>query len=66
MSSMDNDLELAHGHSSMHRVEVLGSSICGGIYCMVIFPPSDVVEWVDEDPSGQGQPLCVRSVGSTA
>jgi hypothetical protein len=46
---MQIDRELAHKHSSKHRVEILSSLACGCFYCLSIYPPSDVVEWIDED-----------------
>lgn len=50
------DLESAHGHSSRHRGEVLGSELCGCFYCCQTFPPSAIEDWVDE----------VNDVGTTA
>lgn len=39
----------AHGHSIDHRTEVEGSSICGCFYCLHIFPPSSITEWIKND-----------------
>lgn len=56
-----DSLQLAHTHSSRHRAEILGSRICGCFYCLAMYPPAALVEWVDDDPSGQGQTaLCAR------
>jgi hypothetical protein len=38
----------AHKHSSNHREEVMRSSICGCFYCLSIFIPSEILDWVDE------------------
>lgn len=46
---MQIDLKLAHKHSSKHRAEILSSLACGCFFCLSIYPPSDVVEWTDED-----------------
>jgi hypothetical protein len=37
----------AHRHSSLHRAELERSEICGCFYCMAIFPPSRITEWID-------------------
>jgi hypothetical protein len=35
--------------------------LCGCFYCRAIHPPSEITEWVDEDPAGGGQTaLCPR------
>jgi hypothetical protein len=46
---MADDIIAAHKHSSIHRGELAKSTICGCFYCMSIFPPSDIVEWIDND-----------------
>ncbi|CAD6366067.1 hypothetical protein SHEWT2_00730 [Shewanella hafniensis] len=43
-----NELMEAHKHSSNHRTEILSSTTCGCFYCLSIFPPTSVVEWVDD------------------
>lgn len=51
----------AHTHSANHREEVLSSTRCGCFYCLAMFPPSDIVEWIDEDERGIGQTaMCPR------
>jgi hypothetical protein len=45
---MSQDHILAHKHSIMHRNELENSSLCGCFYCLAIFPPSDIVEWIDD------------------
>lgn len=57
---MKCDLEAAHRHSIRHREEILASETCGCFYCLAIFPPRDIKEWVDEE-AGIGQTvLCPR------
>lgn len=46
----------AHVHSSSHREEIERSELCGCFYCLAVFPPSRVLEWIDE----------VDDVGTTA
>jgi hypothetical protein len=37
----------AHKHSIHHREEVLTSDVCGCFYCLAVFRPSEINEWVD-------------------
>jgi hypothetical protein len=45
----------AHAHSSDHRKEVLRSEVCGCFYCLEIFRPARILDWVDEDIEGIGK-----------
>nr|WP_315466198.1 hypothetical protein [uncultured Rhodoferax sp.] len=45
-----NDIITAHSHCSSHRVEVLTSSVCGCFYCLDIFAPTAIKDWVDFPP----------------
>ena len=45
----DPRLEQAHKHSSNHRDEILRSEVCRCFYCLEMFSPSEIEEWVDED-----------------
>src|SRR5262245_8942360 len=49
------NIRVAHEHSSKHRVEIMGSSICGCFYCTARYPLHRIVDWIDEDAFGQGQ-----------
>ena len=44
----DNEHVLAHDHCSFNRLELERSDICGCFYCMTTFPPSEIIEWIDE------------------
>jgi hypothetical protein len=46
---MKQDHIIAHKHCSIHRGELNRSSLCGCFYCGAIFPPSDIVEWIDDE-----------------
>ena len=51
----------AHTHSSSHRSEIEGSDQCGCFYCLAIFSPSEIKDWVDKNSAGTGQTaLCAR------
>ena len=39
----------AHKHSSRHRRELEASESCGCFFCMALYAPSAIEEWVDED-----------------
>ena len=43
----------AHDCSSRHEEQIMASDICGCFYCLSIFKPSAIVEWIDE-PVGTG------------
>ena len=52
---IDNNSKTAHQHSDNHREEILQSELCGCFYCLRIFSPSKIIEWVDEDENEIGQ-----------
>ncbi len=49
-----SNIREAHAHSSNHRTEIADSTLCGCFCCCELFPPSDILEWVDEGSDGQG------------
>lgn len=58
---MRTDLYEAHRHSINHREEILTSETCGCFYCLAIYPPDEIKEWIDDDDNGIGQTvLCPR------
>lgn len=42
------NVEVAHKFASLHREQVESSSFCGCFYCLEIFHPREIIEWVDE------------------
>jgi len=44
---MKKDIIAAHHYSSNHRESVLDSDVCGCFYCLSIFSPSEIEDWVD-------------------
>ena len=50
------DLVLAHKSSSNNRQQIAQSEVCGCFYCLAIFAPSVIEEWVDNDDTA----LCPR------
>lgn len=55
-------LYLAHRHSSKNREEVLASKECGCFYCLRIFTPDKIEDWIDSNKEGIAQtalcPFC--------
>lgn len=54
--------EEAHIHSMLHREEIEASKICGCFFCMHIFSPEEIKEWIDvqhrQDPQTAICPKC--------
>lgn len=48
-SSMPKHIYEAHQHSTNHRTEIESSKICGCFYCLKIFAPSEIHEWIKND-----------------
>jgi hypothetical protein len=59
---VEMDLEYAHRRSIRHRAAILGSVRCGCFYCLSVFPPSEITDWIDEEEATDiGQTaLCPR------
>ena len=53
----------AHKNSSRHRDEILSSELCGCFYCLKVFSPSDIMDWVDETNNDE---TAINQVGQTA
>jgi hypothetical protein len=50
----------AHRHCIRHRDEIEASESCGCFYCLEIYSPSEIIDWVEEsDPPGFSA-LCPR------
>ncbi len=41
------DIIAAHKHCTGHRDEILTSEVCGCFFCLAIYPPGEIKEWVD-------------------
>ena len=62
----------AHKHAASHRAELLSSRECGCFYCLSVFAPRKIMDWVDwplDTPEGKelelALPRSVRTVEST-
>src|SRR5262249_14723607 len=49
------DYITAHKHSIRHRAELEASERCGCFYCLAIFSPERIADWLHE---GEGTALC--------
>ncbi|HUN90360.1 MAG TPA: hypothetical protein VMU28_16280 [Terriglobales bacterium] len=45
---MPSEILNAHKHCSKHREELIRSDSCGCFYCLKIFAPDEIAEWIDE------------------
>jgi NAD-dependent SIR2 family protein deacetylase len=43
----------AHGKSSSHKKEILESEECVCFYCQETYPPTEIVEWIEENNGGE-------------
>lgn len=68
LSSPDSipDLDEAHKHCTKNRTELAKSSTCGCFYCLEIYEPCEITEWVDEDQTAIGAKCPVDSVIGSA
>ena len=48
VASNDDPIVTAHKHCIANREEVLASDQCGCFYCLRIFNPTEITEWLDE------------------
>lgn len=48
-SLTQEDIISAHDDASYHRFEIEKSSSCGCFYCLRIFTPVEIKEWIDGD-----------------
>lgn len=43
------DVISAHQFSINHRTQIEASDRCGCFYCLAVFSPAEITEWVDQD-----------------
>lgn len=58
----ENIYDKAHKHSIFHRKEIERSDLCGCFYCMHVFKPTEITQWID-DEGGVGQTALCPSCG---
>lgn len=47
--SKEDDIIKAHDYSSHHKRTLLKDKICGCFFCLKIFSPKEIVDWIDKD-----------------
>ncbi len=57
---MKMNLNKIHSACGWHKEAILKSKNCGCFYCLSIFPPNEIVEWITEPKD------CPRGPGETA
>lgn len=57
---MNYDLDLAHSFSNNHKPELENDRKCGCFYCLTIFSPDEIKEWIiDDNPCDRrGTAIC--------
>ena len=56
-----NTIIEAHEFCSNHRNSILKSKVCGCFYCLELFAPNEILDWIDMDKDGIGQTaLCPK------
>ena len=48
----------AHDFSINHKPELINDSVCGCFYCMKIYSPKEVIEWVKDTRGTAICPYC--------
>jgi hypothetical protein len=71
VAPMEPDYIRAHAHATNNRAELAASEACGCFYCLSIFEPREVCEWVDVCGGEGTTALCPRCgidavIGSTS
>ena len=57
---MEIDFNKLHDDCGWHEDAILKSKICGCFYCLSIFSPNEIKEWIEEPED------CPRGPGKTA
>jgi hypothetical protein len=52
------DTIAAHEYSIRHETQLRESDLCGCFYCLHIFLPGEIEEWIDEPDTTERTALC--------
>lgn len=52
MSKKEDDVVEAHKHSVNNKVALLKDKRCGCFFCLKIFSPAEITDWIDDDKTG--------------
>ncbi len=66
MAIMNNnnkdDVIKAHEYSYKHKRSLLKDKMCGCFFCLEIFSPKEIDEWIDSDSTALCPKCCIDSV----
>jgi hypothetical protein len=54
----ESTLIAAHKHCARHDEEIARSTSCGCFYCLAVFLPAEIEDWVDDEPRTALCPRC--------
>ncbi len=57
---MEPDYIRAHEFSIRHRKAILKSDLCGCFYCLAIFKPEKITQWIEEGTGREQTALCPK------
>ena len=61
IESFPDKIREAHKFCIRHRLQITNSKTCGCFYCISIFHPSEIVEWIHENGDEEEQTaLCPK------
>ena len=55
---MKSDIKIAHKYSSNHKASLLKDTKCGCFFCLKIFSPTEIEEWIDDVEGTAICPYC--------
>jgi hypothetical protein len=61
-AQMPADVREAHRHCSVHRSEIMASEMCGCFYCLQIFRPNEITDWIDDGQTAECAKCGIDSV----
>lgn len=60
--ALDPNSNLVVQKSQKHRDQILHSEQCGCYYCIQLFPPSEINDWIDDDQTAMCPKCGIDSV----
>lgn len=57
-----NDIKFAHTLCSNHRETLINAESCGCFYCLEIYSPKEISEWIDQDQTALCEKCGIDSV----
>ena len=55
---MKNDVMATHKYRSGHRNQLLNDKVCGCFYCLAIFNPIAITDWIEDEGGTAICPYC--------